>query len=105
VAQSDWPTLGQLIESGTRVVLFMDYGAESGGVDYILPEFEVVHIFSFSPRPTYVHLSISIDLGESLRPNEFFVSLFRKPNRGPTINYVAHVFNQSRPQRQYPPNW
>ena len=49
VAQSDWPTLGQLIDSGKRVVMFMDYGAEGydgGVVDYILPEFEVVRISS-----------------------------------------------------------
>jgi hypothetical protein len=55
VAQSDWPTLGQLIDSGRRVLFFMDYGAESGGVDYILPEFEVVDIFFFSPRLTHIY--------------------------------------------------
>jgi hypothetical protein len=45
VAQSDWPTLGELIDSGKRVVMFMDYGGEGqygGVVDYILPEFEMV---------------------------------------------------------------
>lgn len=42
LAQADWPTLGELIDAGTRLVVFMDYGAETGGVDYILPEFEMV---------------------------------------------------------------
>ncbi|EIM90666.1 PLC-like phosphodiesterase [Stereum hirsutum FP-91666 SS1] len=42
LAQADWPTLGELIDAGTRLVVFMDYGAETGGVDYILPEFEMI---------------------------------------------------------------
>lgn len=40
--QSDWPTLGQLIDSGTRVVVFLDSGANGGEVEYILPEFTMV---------------------------------------------------------------
>lgn len=43
LAQNEWPTLGQMIDSGKRVVVFMDFGAESGEVDFILPEFEMVH--------------------------------------------------------------
>ena len=44
--QSDWPTLGQMIDSGKRVVVFMDSGADNGGVDYILPEFQMVSVAS-----------------------------------------------------------
>lgn len=40
--QSDWPTLGQMIDSGKRVVVFMDSGADDGEVGYILPEFPMV---------------------------------------------------------------
>lgn len=40
--QSDWPTLGDMIDSGKRVVVFMDSGANDGGVDYIIPEFTMV---------------------------------------------------------------
>jgi hypothetical protein len=47
-SQSDWPTLGSLIDSGKRVIVFMDYGAENGGVDYILPEFEMIWETPFS---------------------------------------------------------
>ncbi|KAK7448062.1 hypothetical protein VKT23_013818 [Stygiomarasmius scandens] len=36
--RSEWPTLGQLIDSGKRVIVFMDAGAD-GSVDFILPEF------------------------------------------------------------------
>jgi len=44
--QSGWPTLGQMIDNGKRVVVFMDSGADSGGVDYILPEFQMVSVAS-----------------------------------------------------------
>jgi len=44
--QSGWPTLGQMIDSGKRVVVFMDSGADNGGVDYILPEFQMVSVAS-----------------------------------------------------------
>jgi hypothetical protein len=36
---SDWPTLGSMITSGKRVVIFMDSNADPSKVDYILPEF------------------------------------------------------------------
>ncbi|KIY50483.1 PLC-like phosphodiesterase [Fistulina hepatica ATCC 64428] len=42
VLRADWPTLGELIDDGTRVVMFMDYGADTSEVDYILPEFEMI---------------------------------------------------------------
>lgn len=34
-----WPTLGELISSGKRLVVFLDYGADTKKVDYILDEF------------------------------------------------------------------
>ena len=43
--QTDWPTLGNMIDSGKRVVVFLDYGADGsdgGIVDFILPEFDMV---------------------------------------------------------------
>ncbi|KAJ5143611.1 uncharacterized protein N7515_002398 [Penicillium bovifimosum] len=36
---ADWPTLGDLISSGKRLVVFLDYGADPSKVDYILDEF------------------------------------------------------------------
>jgi len=35
----DWPTLGSMISSGKRVVIFLDAGADQTKVNYILPEF------------------------------------------------------------------
>ncbi|KAA1467265.1 PLC-like phosphodiesterase [Dentipellis sp. KUC8613] len=48
--QSEWPTLGSLIDSGKRVVVFLDAGADGtdGSVDYILPEFEMIWETPFS---------------------------------------------------------
>ena len=34
-----WPTLGDLISNGTRLVVFLDYDADSSGAPYILDEF------------------------------------------------------------------
>lgn len=45
VKRDDWPTLGQLIDSGKRVIVFLDAGADGadgGIVDFILPEFDMV---------------------------------------------------------------
>lgn len=39
VARDGWPTLGALIDAGTRLVVFMDYHADLSKVDYITPEF------------------------------------------------------------------
>lgn len=38
LALSDWPTLGELIDAGTRLVVFMDYPSGTS-VSYILDEF------------------------------------------------------------------
>jgi len=45
MTRSDWPTLGDMISNGTRVVTFMDAGADGTDgppVDYILPEFTML---------------------------------------------------------------
>jgi len=42
VKQSDWPTLGELIQMGKRVIVFMDFNSNTTAVPYILPEFEMI---------------------------------------------------------------
>ncbi|PBP21721.1 hypothetical protein BUE80_DR007564, partial [Diplocarpon rosae] len=37
--EDDWPSLQQLIDAKTRLVMFLDYGADTGKVPYILDEF------------------------------------------------------------------
>ena len=39
IAPSSWPTLQELINNGTRLISFMDYGTDTPQVPYILPEF------------------------------------------------------------------
>ncbi|KAF9530747.1 PLC-like phosphodiesterase [Crepidotus variabilis] len=51
--RSDWPTLGELIDSQKRVVVFLDEGADGsdgGFVDFILPEFQMIWEDPFSPQ-------------------------------------------------------
>ncbi|KAH9981896.1 PLC-like phosphodiesterase [Russula compacta] len=41
--QSMWPTLGSMIASGKRLVVFIDYvGSDNKTVDYLLPEFGMI---------------------------------------------------------------
>jgi len=40
VARDAWPTLRSMINSGKRVVVFMDYSSNTTEVPYILPEFD-----------------------------------------------------------------
>ena len=48
-ASPQWPTLGDLIDSGKRVIVFLDAGADTDrSVPYILPEFEMIWETPFS---------------------------------------------------------
>ncbi|KAF8889428.1 PLC-like phosphodiesterase [Gymnopilus junonius] len=45
MSRDDWPTLGEMISSGKRVVIFLDKGAETRtepAVEFILPQFQMV---------------------------------------------------------------
>jgi hypothetical protein len=48
VKRGDWPTLGKMIDSGKRVVVFLDSGADQSQVPFILPEFQMVWETPFS---------------------------------------------------------
>ncbi|CAG9939734.1 unnamed protein product [Clonostachys rosea f. rosea IK726] len=45
----DWPTLGEMIDSGKRLVVFMDYYSDTSKVPYILPQFDYYVETPFSP--------------------------------------------------------
>lgn len=49
---SQWPTLGALIDAGTRLVVFMDYPADDS-VSYILPEFTSYILYGLTIHSTY----------------------------------------------------
>lgn len=47
--RNDWPTLAELLNANTRVIVFIDEGADGSAgsmVDFILPEFQMVGFFS-----------------------------------------------------------
>jgi hypothetical protein len=48
--KDQWPTLGEMILSGKRVVVFMDYNANQTAVPYILDEFTHMWETPFSPQ-------------------------------------------------------
>lgn len=105
VKQSDWPTLGELIDSGKRVVAFLDFGAETDrSVSYILPEFEMVWETPFSvtdptfpcsvdriqgPLATTDHMYM---INHSLDINVFDLGIFiSDPEDAPTTNGVTSI--------------
>ncbi|CAA7264432.1 unnamed protein product [Cyclocybe aegerita] len=52
MSREDWPTLGEMIESGKRVVIFLDHGADSRtepDVEFILPQFQMVWEDKYDP--------------------------------------------------------
>jgi len=60
MSRDDWPTLGEMIESGKRVVIFMDKGADPA-VDFILPEFQMVRPTPPRERELSSYLRLSFD--------------------------------------------
>ncbi|KAL9621290.1 MAG: hypothetical protein Q9204_008131 [Flavoplaca sp. TL-2023a] len=54
-----WPTLGEMIDAGRRLVVFMDYGASIQKVDFILDEFAYYFETPFNTLdPTFNQCSI-----------------------------------------------
>ena len=54
-----WPTLGEMIDAGRRLVVFMDYGADIKKVDFILDEFAYYFETPFNTLdPTFNQCSI-----------------------------------------------
>ncbi|KAI1179264.1 PLC-like phosphodiesterase [Nemania sp. FL0916] len=49
LALDDWPTLGDMISSGNRLVVFMDYNSDTSKVPYILDEFAYWFETPFDP--------------------------------------------------------
>ncbi|KAG6915695.1 hypothetical protein DXG01_010337 [Tephrocybe rancida] len=66
MAYSDWPTLSEMIDSGKRVVVFLDTGANTTLVDFILPEFEMIWETPFSV--TNASFPCSIDRAQGPLP-------------------------------------
>jgi len=49
MTRDDWPTLQEMLDTGRRVVVFMDKGTEDEPVPYILSQFEMVWEDEYDP--------------------------------------------------------
>ncbi|KAG8744643.1 hypothetical protein FRC10_009676 [Ceratobasidium sp. 414] len=48
VARDAWPTLGEMISDGKRLVVIMDYPTNAGGVPWIISEFNNMYMINHS---------------------------------------------------------
>ncbi|KAF8968512.1 PLC-like phosphodiesterase [Flammula alnicola] len=72
MARDDWPTLGEMIESGKRVVIFLDHGAESRtepAVEFLLPQFQMVWEDKYDPTDSKFPCKVDRTAGP-LAPNQ-----------------------------------
>ncbi|PPQ87242.1 hypothetical protein CVT25_004092 [Psilocybe cyanescens] len=72
MSRDDWPTLGEMIESGKRVVIFLDQGAESRtepAVEFILPQFQMLWEDKFDPTSATFPCKVDRTAGP-LAPNQ-----------------------------------
>lgn len=49
MTREDWPTLKEMLDSGRRLVVFIDKGAEEGSVPYLLPQFSMMWEDEYDP--------------------------------------------------------
>jgi len=49
MTREDWPTLREMLDSGKRVVVFIDKGAEERSVPYLLPQFTMMWEDEYDP--------------------------------------------------------
>jgi len=47
--REDWPTLKEMLDTGKRVVVFIDKGVEGGSVPYLLPQFTMMWEDDYDP--------------------------------------------------------
>ncbi|KAJ7155080.1 PLC-like phosphodiesterase [Mycena filopes] len=101
--QSAWPTLGSMIDAGTRVVVFLDAGADGsdgGVVPYILPEFTMIWETPFSVTDSSFPCSVDRISGtpadhmyminHSLNLDIFGI-IVSDPEQAPTTNGVTSI--------------
>ncbi|KAF9552175.1 PLC-like phosphodiesterase [Agrocybe pediades] len=71
MARDDWPTLGEMIESNKRVVIFLDKAADNpvDRVEYVLPQFQMMWEDVFDPQDA--HFPCKVDRTSApLAPNQ-----------------------------------
>lgn len=71
---SQWPTLGDLIEMGKRVVLYMDYKADQSRVPYILGEFTYMWETKFSPTDPSFPCTVDRSSNQTSNESKLFMA-------------------------------
>ena len=94
--RTEWPTLGSLIDSGKRVVVFMDYGAD-GSVNYILSEFQMVRCPAFPFAVSRVLTHSAPDVGAAVRLDGRYLPVLNRPHQRVARDVRPHVPPQPLP--------
>jgi len=72
-----WPTLGDLISAGTRLVVFLDYGADESKAAYLLNEFDYYFETPFDwTDASFDQCSIDRPAGSSAEGKMYLVNRF-----------------------------
>jgi len=72
IRYNEWPTLGQLIAAGKRVIVFIDARANRTEVSWLLPQFQMVSSYEpfLDTRACELTKGVSIDVGGSFHSVE-----------------------------------
>ncbi|KAI1098469.1 PLC-like phosphodiesterase [Jackrogersella minutella] len=107
LALADWPTLGDMISSGTRVVVFMDYNMDTSKVPYILDEFGYWFETPFSPtKDNFIQCNVDRPAGASADGRMFLANhnlnveilpdvLIPDPEQASDTNSMANITSQT----------
>jgi hypothetical protein len=90
MAITDWPTLGSMILTGKRVVLFMDYNTNQTAVPYVLDEFSQMWETPFDP--TNRSFPCTIQRPPTLLPKD---APFRLYMTNHNLNYDVSILGNS----------
>ena len=81
IPASQWPTLGSMIDSGKRLVTFLDASADFNSVNYLI-DGQYIFYKQFQKLLTKAACRIHQCLGDRLRRNRYHVRLQRQPHKG-----------------------
>jgi len=106
VGPDDWPTLAELIATGRRLVVFMDYHADEAAVPYVLDEFDYLFETPFDVTdPDFRQCDLDRPAGASPDGRMYIVNHFlavdlfgiKIPDqvRAPRTNSAANILAQT----------
>lgn len=96
---SEWPTLREMIDSGKRVVTFLDTGAEQGDVPFLIHQFDNVRPsfpIPLTPLPLLSPLTLMLarilDLGAAILGYGPGIPVQGRPDHWPPQAGGDHVY-------------